>query len=168
VELSQKLRPAEWLSLAGALLLFVSTFLPWFALPGITELRKLAPQARLDGGGDDGPINLNVWDLGFARWWIYLAILLGVCMVLAALLSRTPEWSIILCTPLVLVSGIALICLLVRLFDAPRPYAETTTGFYIALIGAIGLFAGTCWAIRDDSAPAGFERAPRPELIHVD
>lgn len=166
--MSGKLRPAELLTLFGAVLLFLATLLPWFALPGIEELRKLAPTARLEGSGDGGSIDLNVWDLGFARWWIYLAIILGVCMVLAALLSRTPEWSIILCTPLVLVSGIALFCLLVRLFSAPRPYAETTTGYYLAVIGGLALFAGACWAIRDDSAPGGFDKAPRPEVLRVD
>ncbi len=166
--MSGKLRPAELLTLFGTALLFVSTLLPWFALPGIDELRKLAPTARLEGSGDGGPINLNVWDLGFARWWIYLAIILGACMILAALLSRTPEWAIILCTPLVVVSGIALLCLLVRMLSSPRPYADPTGGFYLALIGGIALFAGACWAIRDDSSPAGFERAPRPELLRVD
>jgi hypothetical protein len=152
----------------GTVVLFVSTFLPWFALPSAAEMVKLAPGARLVGGGNDGPIDLNVWDLGLARWWIYLAILLGACMILAALLSRTAEWSILLCTPLVLVSGIAFLCLLVRLFDAPRPYASTSFGFYLAFLGGAALFAGTCWAIRDDSVPEGFDKAPRPELIHVD
>lgn len=166
--MSEKLRPSELLAGAGALILFVSTFLPWFALPAASDLVKLAPNARLVGGGNDGAINLNVWDLGFARWWVYLAILLGVCMVLAALLSATPEWSIILCTPLVIVSSITFLCLLVRLFDAPRPYAETQPGFYVAFLGCAALLAGACWAIRDDSVPNGFEKAPRPELIHVD
>lgn len=166
--MSEKLRPSELLAGAGALMLFVATFLPWFALPAASDLVKLAPNARLVGGGNDGAINLNVWDLGFARWWVYLAILLGVCMVLAALLSATPEWSIILCTPLVIVSSITFLCLLVRLFDAPRPYAEAQPGFYVAFLGCAALLAGVCWAIRDDSAPGGFEKAPRPELIHVE
>lgn len=156
------------LALAGALMLFISTFLPWFALPAAADIAKTVPGARLVGAGNDGAINLNVWDLGFARYWVYLAILLGACMVLAALLSKTAEWSIILCTPLVFVSGITFLCLLVRLFDSPRPYATAQFGFYLALVGSAALFAGTCWAIRDDSVPEGFEKAPRPELIHVD
>ena len=66
------------------------------------------------------------------------------------------------------VSGIAFLCLLVRLIDAPRPYASAQLGFYLAFLGSAALFAGTCWAIRDDTVPEGFEKAPRPELIHVD
>lgn len=166
--MSAKLRPSELLAGAGSLILFISTFLPWFALPAAADLVRLAPDARLVGGGNDGAINLNVWDLGFARWWVYLAILLGVCMVLAALFSATAEWSIILCTPLVIVSSIAFLCLLVRLLDAPRPYAETQPGFYLAFLGCTALLAGVCWAIRDDSVPDGFEDAPRPELIHLE
>lgn len=142
--------------------------MPWFALPAASELVKLAPNARLVGGGNDGAIDLNVWDLGFARWWVYLAILLGICMILAALLSSTAEWSIILCTPLVIVSGITFLCLLVRLFNSPRPYAENQPGLYLAFIGCAALLAGVCWAIRDDTVPNGFAKAPRPELIHVE
>jgi hypothetical protein len=148
--------------------MFISTFLPWFSLPSAADLVKLAPTARLVGDGGDKSIDLNIWDLGFARWWVYLAILLGVWMVLAALLSRTPDWSTILATPLVLVAGIALICLTVRLFDAPRPYAGKEFGFYLAFVGTVTLLAGTCWALRDDSTPDGFDRAPRPEFVHVD
>jgi hypothetical protein len=166
--LSAKLRPSELLAGAGALILFVSTFLPWFALPAASEILKLAPNARLVGGGNDGAIDLNVWDLDFARWWIYLAIFLGICMVLAALLSATPEWSIILCTPLVIVTSMAFLCLLVRMFDSPHPHAETQPGLYLAFLGCAVLLAGVCWAIRDDSVPNGFVKAPRPELIHVD
>lgn len=166
--MSGKLRPAEWLALAGTAVLFISTFLPWFALPSAASIARDTPGARLIGGGSDNAINLNVWDLGFARWWVYLAILLGACMVLAALLSRTAEWSIILCSPLVLVSGITFLCLFVRLFNSPHPYASAQFGFYLAFLGATALLAGTCWAIRDDSVPEGFDKAPRPELIHVD
>ncbi|MBJ7355294.1 MAG: hypothetical protein JHC98_10770 [Thermoleophilaceae bacterium] len=166
--MSAKLRPAEFLALAGTVILFISTFLPWFALPSAASIARDTPGARLVGGGDDGPINLNVWDLSLTRWWVYLAILLGACMVLAALLSKTAEWSIILCTPLVLVSGIAFLCLLGRLFNSPTSYATNQFGLYLAFVGSAALFAGTCWAIRDDSVPEGFEKAPRPELIHVD
>lgn len=166
--MSGKLRPAEIVAAIGTALLFVSTFLTWFSLPSAGELLKLAPSARLVGGGSDTSIDLNVWDLGFARWWIYLSILLGVCMVLAALLSRTADWSMILNTPLVVCSLIATICLIVRLLDSPRPYASADFGFYLALIGALTLLAGVCWAIRDDTVPDGFEKAPRPEFIQVD
>ncbi|MFT4049672.1 MAG: hypothetical protein QM648_07510 [Solirubrobacterales bacterium] len=165
--MSGKLRPAELVAGSGAIVLFVSTFLSWFSLPSAAEIAKLAPSARLVGSGADGPIDLNVWDLGFARWWVYLGILLGVCMILAALLSRSPDWAVILATPLVVTSVIATLCLLVRLIDPPQD-ASADFGFYLALLGSLLLLGGTCWAIRDESVPDGFEKAPRPQFIEVD
>jgi len=167
--LTSKFRGAEWLALVSTLVLFVTTLLPWYSLPSVQKLESLAPGATAFGGGNSSSsINLNLWDMGFMRWFVYLSLLLGICMVLAAALSRTVEWSIILCTPLVVVSLISLLCMLVRVFDSPRPYAGATAWFYIALLASAGLFAGACWAIRDESVPEGFEKAPRPELIHVD
>lgn len=166
--MSEKIRPSEGLSLGAALVLFVATLMPWFSLPGVSELQKLAPNARAEGGGSLASIDLNIWDLGFARWFIYIAILLGVCMFLAALFSRNPEWAVILATPLAIFGGFAMISLLVRLFDSPRPYADATGWFYVAVVASVALFASACWALRDESTPEGFDKAPRPELIHVE
>lgn len=166
--MSGKLRPSELVVACGTGLLFLSTFLTWFSLPSAAQLSRLAPSARLVGGGSDTAINLNVWDLGFVRWWVYLSVLLGACMVLAALLSRTPNWATVLATPLVVCSLIASVGLLGRLFDAPRPYASGAIGFYLALVGALTLLTGVCWALRDEAVPEGFEKAPRPEFIDVD
>jgi hypothetical protein len=163
-----KIRASEGLALGAALVLFLTTLMPWFSLPGVDQLRKLAPTARAEGGGSLASIDLNIWDLGFARWFIYIAILLGVCMFLAALFSRNPEWSIILATPLVIFSLIAMLSLLVRLVDSPRPYADATGWFYLAVASSVVLFGAACWAIRDESVPEGFDKAPRPEMIHVE
>ncbi len=163
-----KLRTADLLVGVGALMLFVSTFLPWFALPSAADLLKVAPGAQLVGGGSDRAIDLNVWDLGFARWWVYLSILLGACLVLAALFSRTPDWSTILGSPLIITSLIATVCLLVRLVSAPRPYSSAEFGFYMALVGSLVLLSGTAWGLRDETVPEGFDKAPRPELIDVE
>ena len=165
--MSAKLRPSEWLIGAGALALLISTFLPWFALPSANEILNLAPNAKLVGDGEMGALNLNVWDLGVARWWVYLAILLGG-VVLAALLSRTPNWSTILCTPLICISLISTVCILVRLLDPPRAHASAQPGFYLAFVGSAALLAGALWAIRSEFVPEGFDKAPRPEFIEVD
>lgn len=166
--ITEKVRPSELLALIGALILFGATFFAWFSLPALTELRRLAPNATIVGGGDPGAIDLNVWDLQFARWFIYLSILLAVCMFLAALLSRTADWAMILATPTTFFSGIAMICMIVRTFDAPRDFADPTGWLYVGLVGSIILFASSCWAIRDESVPSGFEKAPHPELIEVE
>lgn len=166
--IAQKVRPSELLALVGALILFVATFFAWFALPPLTELRELAPNASVVGGGDPGAIDLNVWDLHFARWFIYLSILLAVCMFLAALLSRTADWSMILATPVTVFSGIAMLCMVFRTFNAPRDFADPTAWFYVGLVGSMILFASACWAIRDETVPTGFDKPPRPDLIEVE
>lgn len=163
-----KLRGSEILLGAGSVLLYISTFMPWFSLPGVSDLVKLAPSAQAVGGGPDRSIDLNVWDLPLARWWVYLTIFLGLCVLLAALLSRTPDWSMILLTPLLLAVTAATISLLWRLIDSPRPYSTAQSGFYLAIAGVLLVLGGTCWGLRDESVPSGFEKAPRPQLIEVD
>ena len=162
-----KLRISDLTALLGAVLLFVATFLSWFELPGVEQLRELAPNATLEGVGTTSSLTLNVWDLGITRWFVYLAIGLAFCMILAALLSRTAEWAVILATPLVIVSFFALLGMVIRLFDSPRPYSEAMFGFYLGLAGSIVLFAGAFWAIRDESVPDGFDKAPSPEQLRV-
>ncbi len=163
-----KLRASELVVAVGALVLLVATFMSWFSLPSAGELARLTPGAQLIGGGSDMSIDLNVWDLGFARWWVYASILVGFWLVLAALFSSTPGWSTILGTPLIITSLVMVICLLVRLFDAPRPYSTADLGFYVAFVGALMLLGGAAWALRDESVPDGFARAPRPEFVEVD
>lgn len=162
-----RLRPAELLIAAGALLLFVATFLPWFTLPSVAEISGETAAAHPVGGGRDSTIDLNVWDLALLRWWVYLSIFLAVCLLLAALLSRSANWATVLLTPLVLSSLVTTISLSVRLFDHPRPFASVATGLLLAVAGTWVMLVGTLWGLRDDSTPAGFERPPRPELIDL-
>jgi len=168
ISYAHKLRGAEYLTAISALVLFLTTFGAWFKLPSVMDLEKIAPGAVLEGGGADGSIALNVWDLHVARWFIYLAMLCCAWMVLAAIFSANPEWSVILATPAVVFSGLAMICMLYRVFEAPRPNADPTTLYYVATLAAVGMFAGACWAIRDEHVPPGFRKAPAPEVVHVD
>jgi hypothetical protein len=168
VSYSEKLRGAEYLTAISALVLFITTFTAWFELPSIDTLKSIAPDAQVIGSGSSGTINLNVWDLHFGRWFIYLTILLAVWMVLAAVFSANPEWSVILATPTVVVSGIAMLCMLYRLLESPRATASPTTIFYVAFVATIGVFAGSFWAIRDERVPPGFVKTPQPEVIRVD
>lgn len=165
---SEKVRPSELIAFIGGVALLICTFFPWFSLPGVEELRKIAPEARVVGTGDTGSIDLNVWDLTFARWFVYLTILVAVWMFLAALLSKTADWSMILATPLVVFSFVTLLCMLVRTVDAPRDLAEHTLWFWLALLASITTFGAACWAIRDETVPAGFTKPPRPELVEVE
>jgi hypothetical protein len=166
--MGDKLRLSDLLVGLASIALLISTFLSWFALPSARELVKTVPGAHLVGSGSDTDIAMNVWDLPFARWWVYLSILLGIWMVLAALFSRSPNWATILGTPLVFSSFIALLCLFVRLFDAPRAYTTGQFGLYLAFASTAVLFGAAFWGLRDETVPDGFDRAPRPQFIEVD
>lgn len=166
--MSSKLRASDMLVGLGSVLLLISTFMTWFSLPPVATLLREAPGARAVGGGNDASIDLNVWDLSMARWWVYISIFLGLCLVLSALLSRTPDWSTIIGTPLIFFSLLCTISLFFRLLDSPRPYSSAQLGFYLALLGSLTLLGGTAWGLRDETVPDGFDRAPRPEQIAVD
>lgn len=146
-----KIRGSEWLVLAASVALLISSYFAWFELAhfGVT-------------------LEMNLWDLSVARWWVYLAVALGLSVYLTALLSRTPDWSVILCTPLVIFSFFAMVSLLWRVIDSPVDAASATAWFYVAVVSSVALFAGACWAIRDESVPSGFLRSPKPEMIEVD
>ncbi|MGH2906139.1 MAG: hypothetical protein ACRDKI_05155 [Solirubrobacterales bacterium] len=168
ISYSEKLRGAEYLTAISGLILFITTFQPWFTMPGVDEIKQRYPDALLQGGGSSNAIHLNVWDLHFGRWFVYLAVLCAAWMVLAAIFSANPEWSVILATPTVFFSLVAMITLIYRLIDPPRASAEPTTIYYVAVAASIGLFAGACWAIRDEHVPPGFAKAPQPEVVNVD
>jgi hypothetical protein len=168
ISYSGKLRASEYLAGVSAVVLFVTTFMAWFALPSIDSLKKIAPDALIEGDGSSDSIFLNIWDLPVARWFIYLAILCCVWMVLAAIFSANPEWSVILATPAVVFSLIAMISMIYRLLDPPRASADPTTIYYVAVAASVAMFAGACWAIRDEHVPPGFRKAPQPETLKID
>jgi hypothetical protein len=163
-----KLRSSEYLTLVGALLLFISTFSAWFSMPSVIDLKEVAPDAILDTRGGGGVAFLNVWDLPVARWFVYAAILCAAWMFFAALFSENPEWAVILATPTVVFGGLAVLCLVYRLIDAPHDNASPEPMYYAAVAGSVLLFVGACWAIRDETVPAGFQPTPEPELVDLD
>lgn len=161
-----KLRPAEWLTALGTILLFGATFKPWFETPGIADLGELAPDAQNIGGLVEG-LQLNVWDLSVSRWLIYAALILCAWMVIAALFGDTPQWSIVFNTPALFVSLLATVGLVVRSISPPDD-SSILVSYWIAVVGGALMLAGTAWAIRNESVPEGFLQAPEPEHITLD
>lgn len=159
------LRKAEYLTGTGAIMLFASTFFPWFEIPG-SERLDIAPEAKLLGETSIG-FELNVWDLSVARWLVYLAILSAAWMIVAALFADSARWSVILGTPTLLFGICAAVGLVFRLINPPAG-AGVTTAFYVAVAGGLLLLAGAMWAVRDDSTPPAFDNAPEPEAVHLD
>jgi hypothetical protein len=161
-----KLRPAEWLTTLGVILLFASTFKPWFELSGIDGLGKMAPDAQLIGGKSTS-VNLNVWDLSVTRWFIYLALIVSAWMVIAALFSETPRWALVFNTPASMLSFLAATGMVIRLINPPGD-ASITTAYGVAVAGVLLLFAGMAWAQRDETVPDAYLQSPVPEHVRLD
>lgn len=160
-----RLRKAELLTAVGTIMLFASTFFPWFEIPG-SERLDIAPEAKLLGETSIG-FELNVWDLSVARWFVYLAILSAAWMIVAALFADTARWSVILSTPSLLFGIAAAAGLVLRLVNPPAG-SDVTTAYYVSVAGGLLLLAGAMWSVRDDSTPPAFDNAPEPEAVHLD
>ncbi|MBK5230621.1 MAG: hypothetical protein JJE27_05535 [Thermoleophilia bacterium] len=132
------------------IVLFASTFKPWFKLPGA-----------------DVSINLNVWDLSVARWFVYLALIVSAWMVIAALLGKTPRWALVFNTPALLLSFLAAIGVVVRLINPPDG-ASVLTASWVAAAGVLLLVAGTSLGLRDDTVPDAYLQSPPPEHLSLD
>lgn len=162
-----KLRISEWLVGLGVVLLFGATFKPWFTVPGAEKLEDLATDALLEGSTSLGT-GLNVWDLGFTRWFVYLALICAALMLVAAVFGETVHFAIVMATPTVLFSFICSIGMIVRLIWPPAGASETETAFYVAVAGSLLIFLAGCWSIRDEYVPPGYEPAPDPERISLE
>ncbi|MFY9265666.1 MAG: hypothetical protein WAO61_09620 [Solirubrobacterales bacterium] len=162
-----KLRGSEFLTMIGAIVLFIATFFEWWEVPVPTdELGAVAADAlRLDSSLLTG---LNVWDLSIGRWFVYLALIAAAAMVLAAAFGDTPEWAVQLATPTIVFGFAATLVLAIRVLDAPADRAEPTTALYLAVAGSLALLCGGCWAIRDEMLPSAYAQAPEPEVVHLD
>ncbi len=161
-----KMRPAEWLTALGTVMLFGATFKPWFELPGLAELRRIAPDAAAIGGVFEGG-RLNVWDLSVTRWFVYAALAFNAWMLVAAIFGDTPHWAIVFNTPGLFCSSLAAFGLVLRLINPPDD-ASILPFFGVAVAGGLIMLAGSAWAMRDESTPAGFLQAPTPERVRLE
>ncbi|MBI4898591.1 MAG: hypothetical protein HY827_09550 [Actinobacteria bacterium] len=161
-----KLRPADWLTALGTALLFGATFKPWFEMPGLADLRRIAPDAEAIGGAFEGG-QLNVWDLSVTRWFVYAAVIFNAWMLIAAVFGETPHWAIVFNTPALFFSFLASFGLVLRLIHPPAD-ASALTFYGFAVAGGLIMLSGSAWALRDESTPEGFLHSPPPEHIKLD
>lgn len=159
-----KLRIQEWLLGVGVVMLFGATLKPWFTIPGAERLGNIAPDAILEGS-TSASVGLNVWDLGFTRWFVYLAIFCAASLLIAAAYGESVHYAIVMATPTVVLSLISSIGLVARLIWPPAGATQTETAFYVAVAGSLLMFIATCWSIRDEYVPPGYVSAPEPENL---
>lgn len=164
--MSQKLRTSEWLISVGVVVLFAATFQKWFSAPVAETLDIVAPDAQLIGD-TSLTVPLNVWDLGFTRWFVYLSLVSAAMLVVAALFGESVHYATVMATPTVLFGFISAIGLVVRLIWPPAG-AEIEAAYYAAVAGSLLIFLAGCWSLRSEYVPPGYAPAPEPEHMHLD
>jgi len=142
----RRLRLGELVVLAGAILVILSMFLPWYSSPiG----------------------NLDLWDtFGPGAALILAALCSGLAVVASALAERDEDPSVavataVWCVPVGLAGTIAAI---VRVFERPDHAYSTCAGVWLGLAGTLCILLGA-WLVLRDERPSLYRRAepePRP------
>jgi hypothetical protein len=158
-----RLRAGEWTAIAGAAVLLVALFLPWFGveLPG--PAGNLVNPILAEAGGTSG------WNrLG----WLVIVLALAAigCVAWLAIANATarPVAQSVAASVLAATGGtFAFIALALRtLIFQPGPNEIVTVryGAWIGLLAALALALGCWWAIKDDrtDAPESAYTPPEP------
>ena len=123
----KRLRPADYVAGLGGLLLFCSLFAPW---------------TQLSDGKEDGWRSLAILDI-----WLLLAALMAMALPVVTAARDDPalpiKWD-------VLTSWVGLISLVLVVIKA---LGGVEWGGGLAVAAVLVMFAGSWWAMRDQSAP---------------
>jgi hypothetical protein len=143
----RRLRLGELVVLAGAVLLIVSLFEPWYEGPA---------SGRLDA-----------WDTFGAAMVLLLACLCAaLAMVLSALGERDAALPVSAAVWSVLLGLIGVIAAVVRVLERPDHASSLCVGAWLALAGACAVLAGSWLALRDERpnlyTPSQPAARPRP------
>ncbi len=142
----RRLRLGELLALVGAACVIVSLLEPWY-------------QGALG--------RLDVWDtFGPGVALLMAAACAALALVLATLAERSPALPVSLAIWTVLLGLIAVIAAVVRVLERPEHATSLRAGAWLALAGAVVIFAGAWQSLRDERTslykPANPELRPRP------
>ena len=148
----KRLRAGELLALGGAALLIVSLTRPWYQT----------------SYGNPPRGNLDVWDtFGVAAALLLLALAAALTLVATALAEReSPAAAVGAAAWGVLFGFVGVIAAIVRLLERPDHAGSLCIGPWLALGGALAIFAGAWEVLRDERPsryrPAEPEPRPRP------
>jgi hypothetical protein len=147
----KKLKPSEWVMLAGALLVFIGTFLKWFKAKG-----ELAAFTNASVSG------FHYFFQGTIPW--ILAIGIAAVIVLRVFFPddvKLPDmlgplnWAQVY----LIAAGVAAFLILTRIItvDGPSDFVERGIGIYISFLGAIAMVVGAYlkFQAKEEAAGAG-------------
>lgn len=146
----KKLKTSEMVMLAGAVLVFIGTFLKWFKVKEV-----------LGFSVDSGVNGFHYFLQGTIPW--LLAVALGAAIVIKAFVPnvKLPEtvgplsWA----QAYLIGAGVVVLLIFTRIVtvDGPSELVERGIGIFIAFIGAIAMAVGAFlkYQAKEDTAPAG-------------
>lgn len=138
-----RLRPPDYGAGLFGLLLFCVLFAPWYELA-------------------DGTV--DAWrSFGFVDLWLLLTALLAMSIPVVTATRDAPALPVAMDVLTIWASVVAAVLVVIRLLAVPN--AEVVTGrhwgVFAGVVCVAGTFAGACWAVRKQEAPA---IRPHPEI----
>jgi hypothetical protein len=180
----RRLRAGEWIAGVSGVVLFASLFLPWYRQEPKEGLRDEFTRAIAERAGST---DISAFD-AFSAVDIMLVVVAGlglaICVVTA--IQKSPAVGVALEALVTLISGVAVIVVLVRVlnfpdslaaFNAPSNPFETSRTAWIAVgpLATIGVCVGSVVAMRDerlskpgkwtDSTGVPIDAPPEVEII---
>lgn len=177
---AERSRYALLVSAAGAIVLAVSVFLPWYGVSftagGIAFAQQVGGEAAAQFGNATmqsymGALHANLSGLvghqflalsahqALEELNVVLLIVAGLSCAIALLGLAGPESAASDANraPLALLGALAIVCVLYRMIDPPTPAGELLSlslreGAWLALIGSLAIVGGALWPRRPAAA----------------
>ncbi len=148
----KRVRTGELIAAAGAVVLFISMFLKWFALGG----SKVALYLYLVGGHPH-PLTGTAWH-AFSNTAILLLLLVVLALAMGGVTATAQRVQFPLAGACAALGVLSAALLLYRLFGH-RPggntYTTTAFGAYLGLIATIAILVGAVIVAREDGVRMG-------------
>jgi hypothetical protein len=134
---ASQVKRSTWIAGGGALVLWISTFLPWWKASN--SATKLADALGVKGVGS---AHLSGWHTGALGKLIFLVALIAIALVVVDFLKiEIPQlpWPISLV--LLGAGALAVLLVIIRFIDTPDG-ASRAWGLYVAFLAAVALTYG--------------------------
>jgi prepilin signal peptidase PulO-like enzyme (type II secretory pathway) len=140
-----RIRLGELLAATGAVCLIVALTLPWYENAA----------GKLDAWSTFGP----------AVVLLMLAAIAALVLLLTTVTERTPALPVAAAVWGVLFGLIAVVAAIVRVLERPDHATSLCAGAWLALVGAVAVFAGSWQSIRDERTSRYEPAMPEPRRL---
>lgn len=153
-----RLRRGEWLAAASAVLLLISLFLTWYALPD--RLFEATAVKRLDEH------STNAWEaFGFLDLFLLLTVAVALALAAVTAAEESVALSVGAAVATAVVSSFATLFVAYRLLNEPGDGTlDLEYGAIVGLVATVGIAAGAWLSLRDEESPGVADVAPPPPI----